>query len=116
VFIGATDQSCLSNSRFGRCGCSYIGEETSRINNQNRLSVRPDSVYERSPPGQTAQRFISSCGAGDEVTVQITAVNDRQACVVGKDIGDRKNKKKHRQRGDQHDNLSNILPHKAHNP
>ena len=116
MFIGAADQSCLSDDRFGRCGYFYIGKETSRINNQNRLPVRPDSVDERSPPGQTAQRFISSGGAGDEVTIQIAAVNDRQACVVGKDIGDRENKKKHRQRGDQRDNLSNILPHKAHNP
>ena len=110
--IDATDQPGLYKALFRGRRYSRIGKQATGINNQNRVSVRPYSVYECCPPGQTAQRIIPSSGTGRDIAIQIAAVDDRQTECIGKDIGIRKNGEKRQQSSDRNEiKLIHILPY-----
>jgi hypothetical protein len=55
----------------------------SGIDDQNRLSLTFQLFHEGYSPGQTAQHLVSSCRAGEEVSAQIAALNDRHLDGIG---------------------------------
>jgi len=61
-----------------------------RIHNQNRFSFASDTFHKGCTPGQTAQIFIASGWAGEDVAVQMAAVNYDQIGYLGMDIRNRK--------------------------
>lgn len=77
--IDPADQAGFLEVLLGRSRHVGIGKKTSGIDNQGRISAGSALVDQACAPGKTAQQFVPSCGAGQQISVRIAAVENHHA-------------------------------------